>query len=346
MKIRSAIITYFSLFFIVFTTFGSAVPPASAEMTLFEKSRTESFAMLGDVPVPPSGFRMGVVLITLANPYWVSMKNGYENAAKEFGISIDIQAAPQENSTTAQLDILENMVVKKYDAIGVHTITAHNLIPGLVKAQQKGIITVASTRVDVKAAHEAGAYPIALSLVDYYAQGKAGAEYIAHELARTGGGKVAIIEGLPAAPQSKGRREGARAGFESEPSVKIVSEQPGNWDRNKAFQVTSSLLQAHPDLKGIMCANDVMALAALEAIDSAGKTGQVLVGGIDMIDQAREAISQGRLACSVAFSPYVIGEIVARTAIAASMGRKIPEGVRVISVLANKDNIHLLKNWK
>lgn len=346
MKIKS-VISFISIsFFVVIIILGHAIRPAQAETTLFEKSRTESFAMLGNVPTPPPEFRMGVVLVTLANPYWVSMKNGYENAAKEFGITIDIQAAPQENSTTAQLNILENMVAKGYDAIGAHTITAHNLIPGLVKAAQKGIITVASTRVDLKAAREAGAIPIALSLVDYYAQGKLGAEYIARELAKNGGGKVAIIEGLPAAPQSWGRRDGAREGFKSEPSIEIVSEQPGNWDRNKAYEVTSGLLQAHPDLKGIMCANDVMALAALEAIDSAGKTGQVLVGGIDMIGQAREAISQGRLTCSVAFSPFVIGEIVTRTAIAAYMGKKIPEDLRVISVLANKENIHLLKDWK
>lgn len=346
MKAKSIVGFIVISFFVIAMISGHTIRSAQAETTLFEKSRTESFAMLGDMPRPKPGFRLGVVLVTLSNPYYVSMKNGYENVAKDFGITIDIQAAPQEDSTTAQLNILENMVAKRYDAIAVHTITAHNLIPGLVKAEQKGILTVASKRVDLKAAREAGANPIALELVDYYAQGKTGAEYIARKLAQNGGGKVAIIEGLPGAPQSKGRWEGARDGFKSEPSIEIVSIQPGNWDRKKAYDVTAGLLQAHPGLKGIMCANDVMALAALEAIDSAGKTGQVMVGGIDMIGQARDAIAQGRLACSVAFSPFVIGEIVARTAIAASMGKKIPENLRVISVLANKDNIHLLKDWK
>lgn len=319
---------------------------AEVQTTLFEKSRSESFAMLGDVPKPKSGFRMGVVLITLSNPYWVSMKNGYENAAKEFGITIDIQAAPQENSTTAQLNILENMVAKGYDAIAAHTITAHNLIPGFVKAEKKGITTVTDWRVDMKAAQEAGANPITLGLVEYYVQGKIGAQYIAQKLAKNGGGKVAIIEGLPGAPQSEGRRNGAKEGFQTESSIEIVSVQPGNWERQKAFDVTSNLLQAHPDLKGIMCANDIMALAALEAIDAGGKTGQILVGGIDLIGQAKEAIASGRLACSVAFSPFVIGEIVTRTAIAASQGKAIPENLRVLSVLASKDNIHLLEDWK
>lgn len=59
-----------------------------------------------------------------------------------------------------------------YDAIAAHTITAYNLIPGFVKAKEKGIITVTDWRLDMKAAREAGADPIALGLVDYYAQGK------------------------------------------------------------------------------------------------------------------------------------------------------------------------------
>ena len=238
MKVKSLIPTVLLVSFFAGAVISlSELPPAHAEMTLFEKSRTESFAMLGEVPRPKPGFRMGVVLVTLANPYWVSMKDGYENAARDFNITIDIQAAPQENSTTAQLNILENMVAKEYDVIAAHTITAHNLIPGLVKAQEKGIIVVTGKRVDLKAAREAGANPIAVGLVDYYAQGKIGAEYIAKELAKNGGGKVAIIEGLPGAPQSKGRKEGAIEGFKSEPSIEIVSIQPANWDRKKAYDV-------------------------------------------------------------------------------------------------------------
>lgn len=316
------------------------------EPSLFQKVRAESFARLGDIPKPNKPLRIGAVLITLANPYWVSMKEGYENTARELGVQIDIQAAPQENSIAAQLDILENMVAKGYDAICAHTITSQNLIPGLVKATKKGIIIVTDKRVDLKAAKEAGANPIVIGLVDYYEQGKMGAEYMAQQLKKMGGGKVAIIEGLPGAPQSEARREGARDVFKTDPSINLVSIQPANWDRMKAYNVTTNLLQAHPDLKGIMCANDVMALAAVEAIEAAGKRGQVVVVGIDLISQAKEAIAQGRLSGSVAQSAFIIGEMYARTAIAAVMGRKIPEGLSVPSALATKENINRLSDWK
>lgn len=316
------------------------------EQSLFQKVRTESFAKLGDIPRPSKPMRIGAVLITLANPYWVSMKEGYENTARELGVQIDIQAAPQENSITAQLDILENMVAKGYDAICAHTITSQNLIPGLVKATKKGLIIVTDKRVDLKAAKEAGANPIVIGLVDYYEQGKMGAEYIVQRLKKMGGGKVAIIEGLPGAPQSEARRDGARDVFKADPSIHLVSVQPANWDRMKAYNVATNLLQAHPDLKGIMCANDVMALAAVEAIEAAGKKGQVAVVGIDLISQAKEAIAQGRLSGSVAQSAFIIAEVYARTAIAAAVGRKIPEGLSVPSALATKENISSLSDWK
>jgi len=339
---------------VVFLTVGlllilllmSGLSQSMAEPTLFQKVRMESFARLGDIPRPNRPVRIGAVLITLSNPYWVSMKEGYENAARELGVQIDIQAAPQENSITAQLDILENMVAKGYDAICAHTITAQNLIPGLAKATQKGVTIITDKRVDLKAAREAGANPIAIGLIDYYDQAKMGAEYIVQQLRPQGGGKVAIIEGLPGAPQSEARRDGARDAFKSAPSIQLVSIQPADWDRMKAYNVTTNLLLAHPDLKGIMCANDVMALAAVEAIEAGGKKGKVIVVGIDFNDQAKEAIAQGRLSGSVAQSGFIIAEVYARAAVAAVMGKRIPEGLSVVGALVTKDNIHALDDWK
>ncbi len=327
-------------------TLVASIDNAGAETTLYQKSRNETFSKLGDIPKPKKSIRVGVVLITLANPFWVSIKEGYQQTGKEFGIEMDLQASPQENSVTDQLNLLENMVTKNYDVIVAHPITSQNIIPGLLKASEKGIPTVTENRVDMKAAKEAGVKAIYIEMVNFYEQGKMGAEYIVKLLKKKNGGKVAIIEGLPGAPQSEARTRGARKAFESDSSIKLVSVQPGDWDRSKAYNITSNLLQAHPDLKGIMCSNDVMALAAVEAIKAARKTGKIIVVGIDLIPQAKEAIEKGQLAGSVAFSPFLIGELFTRVAVAAYEGKKIPDGVSVTSVLATKDNIHLLKDWK
>ena len=335
-----------SLFLIPVMLLALTAGPALAEKTLFQQCREATFAKLGPLPAIDRPYRLGVVLVTMSNPFWVTMRDGYAASAKELGLTADIQAAPQENSVTAQLNTLETMVGKKYDAICAHTITASNLIPGLVKAKENGIPVLTGTRVDFKAAAEAGAKPIRVGTVDFYQQGKIGGEFIIQELSKKGGGKVAIIEGLPGAPQSQGRRQGAKDTFEKSDKVELVSIQPADWDRNKAFTVATNLIQAHPDLKGLICANDVMALAAIEAFKAAGKQGQVMVVGIDLIPQAKESIAAGELAASVAFSPWVIGEMMTRAAVAVIKGRTLPEGLGVSSVLATKDNINLLSDWK
>lgn len=318
----------------------------ASQLTPWQQARSQTFAKLGEISKPDKQMRIGAVIITESNPFWVTVKEGYLATAKEFGITIDVMAAPQENSVTAQLDLFENMVAKHYNALVAHTITAQNLIPGLVKAAEKDIPVITDLRVDVPAARQAGAKPIAIGLVDFYEQGKLGASYIVSQLSKNGGGEVAIIEGLPGAPQSEARRDGAKDVFKAAAGIELVSMQPADWDRSKAYNVTTNLLQAHSNLKGIMCANDIMALAAVEAIEAAGKAGKVEVVGIDLIDQGKEAIREGRLAGSVAFSPFVIGEICARSAIAAAQGKRVPEDLHVVSVLATKANIDNLKDWK
>lgn len=318
----------------------------AADPTPWEQARTDTFAKIGAVQKPAGKKRIGVILVTLSNPFWVSMKEGYESAAAEFGLEIDVQAAPQENNLISQLHILETMVTKNYDAIVAHTITAQNLIPGIAKAAEKGIPLITDARIDEKAAREAGGKPIIIDLVDFYGQGKTGAQYILQQLSKKGGGNVAIIEGLPGAPQSEARRDGAADILKASSGIALVAVQPGNFDRSKAYDVTTNLLQAHPDLKAIMCANDIMALAAVEAIEAKAKTGQVMVVGVDLISQAKEAIAGGKLAASVAFSPFIIGETCTRAAIVAMQGGTVPRNISVVSTLVTPANVGRMKDWK
>ncbi|MFH1156068.1 MAG: substrate-binding domain-containing protein [Pseudomonadota bacterium] len=302
---------------------------------------------MGEIPKINTASRIGAIIITEANPFWVAVKQGYLDAGKELGVQIDVQAAPQENSISAQLNILENMVAKGYSAIVAHSITRHNLIPGLVKANQKGIPAITdSIRVDMVAAREAGANPIDIALVDFLSQGKIGGAYIVEQLKKQGSGKVAIIEGLPGAPQSEARKNGAREVFDAEPSIQLVAIQPGNWDRQKAYDITINLLQAHPDIKGIMCANDVMALSAVSAIEEKGKEGQIIVVGIDFIAQAKDAIINGSLAGSVAQAPFMIGELCARAAVKVAAGENVPKELYIPPVLVTLENLGEFADWK
>lgn len=75
----------------------------------------------------------------------------------------------------------------------------------------------------------------------------------------------------------------------------IVTIQSGRWEMDTANNVAAAMLNAHTELKAILCANDNMALGAVSAIQAAGKTGKVLVVGFDNISALRPLLAKGQV---------------------------------------------------
>ncbi|HLH56944.1 MAG TPA: substrate-binding domain-containing protein, partial [Verrucomicrobiae bacterium] len=108
------------------------------------------------------------------------------------------------------------------------------------------------------------------------------------------GDKVAIIEGIPTAYNGQQRRFGFEDAMKAA-GMNIITVQSGNWEMEKANTVAAGILAEHDDLKAILCANDNMALGAVAAIQSAGKTGKVLVVGFDNIGAIKPMLADGRV---------------------------------------------------
>ena len=75
--------------------------------------------------------KLAAIESTLSNSFWVTMQEGYKDAAKDYGVSIDVQATDSDTDTSGQLDILNNMLVKDYNAIAVSPLTEDCLISGI-----------------------------------------------------------------------------------------------------------------------------------------------------------------------------------------------------------------------
>ena len=85
--------------------------------------------------------------------------------------------------------------------------------------------------------------------------------------------------------------------------LNVVASQTANWDRAEAFNVATNILQGNPNVKAIFAANDGMGLGAIEAIEAAGLSGEVIVVSVDAIPEALAAVAEGRLAGTVARYP-------------------------------------------
>ncbi|MGI6332665.1 MAG: substrate-binding domain-containing protein [Zhaonellaceae bacterium] len=301
-------------------------------------------SQLEPLPELKKDVKIGALVISLTNPFWVGMKEAYEAAAAELGITVEVFAGSTEGDKQAQLDALDAMVVKDYDAIILSPIEPFNLQPGILRANENGIpIINLGPGVDVASLEERGGHLDGRIAVDFVEQGRKVAEDMLKYM--KGSKKVAIIQGIIGAGQSEGRTQGAKEVFEATEGVELVSIQPADWDRNKAYSVAQDLIQAHPDLNGIFACNDVMALAAAEALEAEGKLDEVVIYGVDFTEEAREAIKAGRMSGSIAYPCSVYAKAALILAAKVAEGQKVQPVYAPLEVV-NVDNVHEFEGWK
>ncbi|KAF5062362.1 D-allose transporter substrate-binding protein [Proteiniclasticum sp. QWL-01] len=246
-----------------------------------------------------------VLLKNQSSDFWVKMKQGVEAKAKELNVKVDILAAQSEEDTEGQLKILESLVNGGYAAIGVAPLSPVNLIPAVVSANQKGIYVMnIDEKLDMAQLKAQGGAVIGFATTDNVAVGKKGAEFINGKIEK--GSKVAIIEGKAGNTSGEARKQGATEAFTAA-GMTIVGSLPGDWDRQKALDVAASYIQQNADLKAIYCANDTMALGALQAVINANKLGSILVVGTDGDTEAVKSVEDGQLAATIAQDPAMIG---------------------------------------
>lgn len=254
----------------------------------------------------PEGAEIAIILKTLANPFWVAMKEGIEAQAADLGIKVDIYAAQSEDDLQGQLNLLETAISKGYKAIGIAPLSPVNLNSAIADATKKGIYVVnIDEKVDLEQLKGIDGTVIGFVTTDNVAVGKKGAGFIVENLAD--GGQVAIVEGKAGNASGEDRKNGAKAAFEEAGNFEIVESQPADWDRAKALDVATNIIAKYPDLKGFYCCNDTMALGVLQAVMNANKLGEILVVGTDGTPEAIESIKAGDLSATVAQDPAQVG---------------------------------------
>lgn len=300
-------------------------------------------AQLGEVPAA-NGEKIGAVIISLTNQFWANMKTCYENAAQELGVTIDVQTGTTEGDTQSQLDVLMTMADMDYDVIIVSPIDGTNLIPGIVKCNENGIPVInLGPGVDTEALADAGGHLDGKITVNFQDQGRTVANDMISRL--SDGGQVAILQGLTGAGQSEGRTAGATEVFEANDSIELVASVPCDWDATKAYNATKDILTEHPDLKGIFACNDVMALAAVEALASENRS-DVLVYGVDFTSDARTALKTGTMTGTMSYSSVKYTQAALKMAIAMAQGATYADPIYLPLTLATVDNVNRLDDWK
>ncbi|MBA2596354.1 MAG: substrate-binding domain-containing protein [Chloroflexia bacterium] len=267
-------------------------------------------------------YKLLAVVKTLSNEYWQTMERGYNEAAAEKGVTIDVLSVPTEQDTEQQLNQLQTALAQDYDAIMVSPITPTNLIPALLAASEAGIpIINVDEKVDPAAAEEAGVALTTVIASDNRDAGARAAQYMIDTI--PDGGQVAIIEGKAGNQSGLDRKEGFEEAILAAGTFEIVASQPADWDGQRALDVATNILQANPDIVGFYAANDTMALGVVEAVRAAGKLDQITIIGTDAIPAALTAVEAGDLEGTVAQFPAEEARIATSLAILALQGSPV-----------------------
>ena len=262
------------------------------------------------IALPAHSETYGVLMKTLANPFWGAMELGVREGAEAAGVDYYLQAVESDQAAEPQLNVCNTMLERQPDAMITAAINSTILLPCLKRANEMGIPVVdLDGNLDHQIAADAGV-EIAFSIgSDNVAAGGQGAEWLVSQLGADATGPVLVIEGLSGNITGQKRARGfADTLAELAPGLEVVASLPGDWDRGKAANITNDILTSHPDLVAIFAANDGMALGAVETVYASGKGGEVIVIGVDGNSDAVKSIKAGRLNASVAQLPYLVGK--------------------------------------
>lgn len=250
----------------------------------------------GTPAAPASGGkpRLALVMKSLANEFFLTMENGARAHQKAHALDYELLAngIKDELDVSKQIDLVEQMIAQKVDALIIAPADSKALVPVCRKAQQAGMVVVnIDNRFDAAVLAEAKA---AIPFVgpDNRKGARAVGEFLAKKL--KAGDEVAIIEGAPNAFNGQQRKLGFEEAMKAA-GMNIVSSQSGYWETDKANQVVAALVTAHPNLKAVLCANDSMALGAVAALRAANKLGAVQVVGFDNIAAIQQLLKEGRV---------------------------------------------------
>lgn len=281
---------------------------------------------------------VALVLKTLNHPFFVDMRRGAQDAADRLGVSLQVQAAEREIDVDKQMQIVENMLQTGIDVLAITPSGSREIVSALAKATAADVpIVIVDTRLDPKAAADAGVQPRTFIGSDNYEGGKLAGEYVVK--LTSGKAKIGILEGIPGHETGDSRLRGFRDAVAQAANITVVASQPANWERDQGFNVFQNMLQAHADIDTVFAASDLMALGAIEAIAAAGKSGRIHVIGFDALDDAKAAIAAGTMSASVAQFPYEMGKAAIESAVKVMNGEQVPSDIMVKLEMVTKDSL-------
>ncbi|MGB1975785.1 MAG: ribose ABC transporter substrate-binding protein RbsB [Vibrio toranzoniae] len=259
---------------------------------------------------------MAIVLSTLNNPFFVTMKDGAEAKAEELGYKLIV--LDSQNDPSKELSNIEDLTIRGVKAILINP-TDSDAVSNAIRMANRSNIPVltldrGASRGDV-VSHIASDNVIGGEMAGHYIMEKVGEK-----------AKVIQLEGIAGTSAARERGEGFMNAVNGS-DLELLASQPADFDRTKGLNVMENLLAANPDVQAVFAQNDEMALGALRAVQASGK--DVMIVGFDGTEDGIAAVNRGLLGATVAQQPDLIGSLGIEMADKVLKGETVDEYVPV-----------------
>lgn len=307
-----------------------AAPAAADQKTAAATEQKKDAAKPADTQTSEKKFKIGVTYQNLQNEYIEKLKEFADAKAKEMGVDIIHQDGQGKAET--QISQVENFLAQKVDAVILSPFDKDGCAPIVTMCNNAKVpiilmnsqVTNMDQATSFVGSDDVDAGTIAMTAVAEAVGGK---------------GNITLIHGPMGHSAEISRTIGVKNVLKKYPDMKIVAEQPADWDRAKGMALAENWLQSKQQLVAIVGENDEMALGAMKAVEAAGKLKDIKIVGVDAVPDALQAVKDGKMLATVFQDAKGQAQTAVDLAVKAAKGEKLEKKYFIPFKLVNKDNI-------
>lgn len=288
--------------------------------------------------IPKSHDKLMVIITpSLDNPFFGQEAIAAESRARALGYHT--LKYSHDDDAFKQSELIDTAIARGASAIILDNAGADASVAAVQKAKSAGIpVFLIDREINVRG------IATAQIVSNNYQGASEGAEAFVEALGEKG--PYVELVGKESDTNAQIRSQGYHEILDQYPDMHMVARQSANWSQSDAFSVVQSVLQAHPEIKGVIAGNDTMALGAIAALNSAGRS-DVVVTGFDGSNDARDAILRGQMTATVLQPAYrqaqYAVELADKFLRTGSTGQ--PEKLLMNCILVDRSNAPQLNNF-
>lgn len=274
--------------------------------------------------------KIGVTLMDFSTEFGIGLKDYMTAKADAMG-DVELTVVDTGGDAAKQLQQVETFISQKVDAIIMQPQEQEACSPAIDKAKAAGIPIINCNSLTITepdayvGSNDSESAEIAMT-------------YIAEQLG--GKGNVLMMHGHPGQTAEVKRTEGAMDILAQNPDMTLLDEQTADWDRAEAMTLMENWIQAYGDqINAVFCQNDEMALGALNALVQAGKKDNVLVVGVDAIDDALQSVKDGKMDATVYQDCKGQAEGAIEAAYKLAKGESVEKEILIPFILVTTENV-------